>query len=132
MSMDDMMPPMAGEGHAPQPVHTVLPDCDPGGLAGPSEMAARMHAHAWSATPLGPRVGWPQSLHTVVGLALASPLPMIVLWDASLVQIYNDGYAEVAGAKHPMALGQATQECWPEVWDFNGPIYDAALRGAEV
>lgn len=55
---------------------------------------------------------------------------MIVLWGPSLVQIYNDGYAEIAGAKHPMALGQATQECWPEVWGFNGPIYDVVLRGA--
>ncbi len=82
----------------------------------------------WSATP-GLDGDWPRSLRSVVNLVLASPVPMILLCGPKLIQIYNDGYAEIAGAKHPLALGQATQECWPEVWNFNAPIYAAVLDG---
>lgn len=82
----------------------------------------------WSMTALGASVSWPQSLKTTVSLILASPLPMVVLWGPELVQLYNDGYAVICGARHPRALGQPTRECWPEVWQFNAPIYEAVLR----
>lgn len=54
---------------------------------------------------------------------------MVVLWGPDLVQIYNDGYAVICGPRHPLALGQRTRDCWPEVWAFNAPIYDAVIRG---
>ncbi|KAA1054207.1 PAS domain-containing protein [Azospirillum argentinense] len=92
-------------------------------------MGALIRAHDWAATPLGPKANWPLSLRVVVDLILASPLGMIVLWGPDLIQIYNDCYAEITAGKHPRALGQPTRECWPEVWDFNGPIYEAVLRG---
>ncbi len=92
-------------------------------------MGALIRAYDWAATPLGPKANWPLSLRVVVDLILASPLGMIVLWGPDLIQIYNDGYAEITAGKHPRALGQPTRECWPEVWDFNGPIYEAVLRG---
>jgi PAS domain S-box-containing protein len=56
---------------------------------------------------------------------------MILLWGAELVQLYNDGYVPLLGAKHPTALGQPTQACWPEVWDLNAPIY-ARVRAGET
>lgn len=86
-------------------------------------------AKDWAATPLGPLASWPQSLKTAVDLTLASPLAMIVLWGPELIQIYNDGYAVIAGARHPRALGQPTRDCWPEVWPFNAPIYEAVSQG---
>ncbi len=86
-------------------------------------------AKDWSATPLGPLASWPRSLRSTVDLALASPLAMIVLWGPELIQIYNDNYAVIAGARHPQALGQRTRDCWPEVWTFNAPIYEAVFRG---
>lgn len=92
-------------------------------------MGALVRAHDWAATPLGSKESWPASLRVVVDLILASPLGMIVLWGPDLIQIYNDSYAAITAGKHPRALGQPTRECWPEVWDFNGPIYDAVLRG---
>lgn len=98
-------------------------------FTGHGEMSAFMRAHDWSETPLGSLARWPQSLKTAVDLVLASPLAMIVLWGPELIQIYNDSYAVIAGAKHPRALGQPTRECWPEVWGFNAPIYAAVLRG---
>lgn len=85
----------------------------------------------WSATPLGPVEFWPASLRTVASLVVASPSPMIVLWGPELVQIYNDGYRDVMGAKHPAGLGQSTRKCWPEVWEFNGPLYKDVMNGGK-
>jgi PAS domain S-box-containing protein len=93
------------------------------------DIGAAIRAVDWSATPIGPIDAWPQSLRAIVDLVLASPLPLIVLWGPDLIQIYNDGYATIAGHRHPFALGQPTRECWPEVWDFNEPMYAAVLRG---
>lgn len=70
------------------------------------ELAALCRNMDWSATPLGPVEFWPASLRTVASLVVASPSPMIVLWGPELVQIYNDGYRDVLGAKHPAGLGQ--------------------------
>ncbi len=101
----------------------------PPALFGDGGMSERVSAEDWSKTALGPFARWPQSLKTVVDLALASPLAMVILWGPELIQVYNDGYAIIAGAKHPRALGQATRDCWPEVWPFNAPVYEAVLRG---
>ncbi|HEU4557648.1 MAG TPA: ATP-binding protein [Longimicrobium sp.] len=72
---------------------------------------------------------WPLSLRTAACMMLASGFPNIVLWGRELVQIYNDGYIPIAGAKHPWALGRPTREVWPEVWHLNEPLFAAALRG---
>jgi PAS domain S-box-containing protein len=100
-------------------------------FAGSGEMRERCRRFDWSATPLGPVEQWSAALRTVVGLVLASPLGMIVLWGPDLVQIYNDAYRAVMGAKHPSGLGQPTRECWPEVWAFNAPLYDGVLQRGE-
>ncbi len=60
----------------------------------------------WSATPLGPLQAWPQSLRTAVGICTESRYPMAIWWGHGIVQLYNDGYIPVLGAKHPHALGQ--------------------------
>jgi len=96
-------------------------------IVGSGDTGDLVGAKDWSATPLGPLTSWPQSLKTAVDLMLASPLAMIVLWGPELIQIYNDGYALIAAARHPRALGQPTQDCWPEVWAFNAPIYEAVF-----
>ncbi|TDH61234.1 PAS domain S-box protein [Dankookia rubra] len=92
-------------------------------------MRALVSGHDWAATPLGPMGEWSRSLRAAVDLVLGSPLGMIVLWGPDLVQVYNDGYRAVMGAKHPGGLGQPTRGCWPEVWAFNAPIYAAVLGG---
>jgi len=98
-------------------------------FSGGGEMAGLVRAHEWASTPLGRIAAWPQSLRTAVELVLASPLAMIVLWGTDLIQIYNDAYARICVDKHPAAVGQPTRECWPEVWQFNAPIYAAVFRG---
>ena len=92
-------------------------------------MAGRVRALDWSATPLGPINAWPQSLKTIVGMLLAAPNPMVLLWGPEGVLIYNDGYAAFAGAKHPQALGMGAREAWPEIADFNDENIRRGLAG---
>jgi hypothetical protein len=75
---------------------------------GESEMAGRVRAHAWGATPLGPIETWPISLRMAVELTLGNPVASILLWGPAHTQIYNDHWRDVMGQKHPAALGQPT------------------------
>jgi PAS domain S-box-containing protein len=95
---------------------------------GKDEFACLCREKDWSKTPLGPIDSWPTSLRTAAALVFASPLPMILLWGPELAQIYNDSYRKVMGHKHPAGLGQPTRECWPEVSDFNAPLFDGVIR----
>jgi len=101
-------------------------------FAGLGEMPGRFRTFDWSETPLGPVESWPQSLRTAVTTMLGSQFPSIVLWGPELTQLYNDGYREIMGAKHPGGLGIPTRECWPEAWGFNEPIYKRVRRGESV
>ncbi len=99
---------------------------------GGGELGALVRARDWATTPLGHRADWSPSLRAAVDLALGCGFPMTVLWGADLVQVYNDGYRALMGTKHPTGLGQATRECWPEVWHLNEPIYRRVLGGETV
>ncbi len=107
----------------------------PGGPAyfpGGGELGALIRAKDWSATALGPVESWPQSLRTAVSVALYSAFPSIVLWGPGLVQVYNDPYRVLMGAKHPQGLGQTNRECWPEAWHINQAIYPRVFAGETV
>lgn len=103
-----------------------------GGVGAHEGMAGRIAGFDWAGTALGERDGWPAHLRTTVALMLAHGFPMIVLWGPDLVQLYNDGYAEVMADKHPAGLGQPTRTCWPEVWHINGPVYARVWQGETV
>ena len=86
----------------------------------------------WRATSLGPAEAWPESLKTMAGMVIANGFPMLLLWGSELVQIYNDRYRDLMGKKHPAGMGQATRECWPEIWYINEPIYARVCDGETV
>ena len=86
-------------------------------------MAEAIRQTDWSLTPLGPTQQWSAGLRIAITTALDSPLPIIVVWGPELTQIYNDAYRHFLALRHPLALGQETRVCWPEVWDFNQPIF---------
>ncbi|MCY1139421.1 ATP-binding protein [Actinoplanes sp. Pm04-4] len=100
-------------------------------FAGPGEVASLMRELDWRRTRLGPVGGWPAALVSVVQTVLESPVAMCVLWGPEHLQLYNDAYRTVMGAKHPAGLGRANQECWPEVWHLNEPLY-ARVRAGEA
>ena len=110
----------------------VLTPRDKDWLKASGEMADLIRELDWSATPLGPRNGWPNSLCTVVNLVLANTFPMAILWGSELTLIYNDGYRVIAGGKHPQALGHSTRNIWPEVWEFNKPIFEKVMTRGET
>ncbi|RYF98222.1 MAG: PAS domain S-box protein, partial [Caulobacteraceae bacterium] len=92
-------------------------------------MAGRIRVFDWSRTTLGPLVDWPQSLRTAVGLLVAAPNPMVIMWGQDGVLIYNDGYARFAGRRHPELLGMKAREGWPEIADFNAGNIRRGLAG---
>jgi len=96
-------------------------------------MGARIRAHDWASTPVGPMEAWPQSLKVAVRLLLSSRHPMFIWWGPELIQFYNDAYAESLGPeKHPSALGARGRDTWPEIWDVIGPQIDQVMSGGEA
>jgi PAS domain S-box-containing protein len=95
-------------------------------------MSALVRSKNWADTPLGPAETWPRSLRTLVETLLAQPIPMIILWGPDLIQIYNDGFRQIAGSKHPYALGAGNYVCWPEAADIVRPLYQRILAGESL
>ncbi|MGC4759665.1 SpoIIE family protein phosphatase [Micromonospora trifolii] len=77
-------------------------------------------AHDWANTPLGPADDWDVALRAVVQVVLASPMPMALAYGDDLVLLYNTGYAELLGTKHPSALGRPAAEVFAEIWALPG------------
>jgi PAS domain S-box-containing protein len=96
-------------------------------FAGSGEMAARMRALDWSATPLGPVEQWPQALRTCVRIVLDSAYPMNICWGPDYVNLYNDAYLPSMGAKHPWALGRIARDVVPELWEFTKQMFDRVV-----
>ncbi len=92
-------------------------------------MAARVRAHDWSSTPVGPAHGWPQSLQTALSICLSSRFPMHVWWGPELTVFYNDAYVPAMGDKHPDALGRRASRVWAEAWSELGPMAESVLAG---
>jgi len=98
-------------------------------LDGGGDMGALIRGMDWSATPLGPLAQWPQSLRTSVSLCLSSTFPILVAWGGEHIQIYNDAYRPICGAKHPSAMGAPFKECWATALPVVGDAFDSAGRG---
>src|SRR5262245_29818025 len=98
---------------------------------GDGEMAGRMRAFDWSATPLGPVDGWPEGLRIAIRIMLASRQPIWIGWGDDLTYLYNDPYKTIIGGKHPEMLGRPTRVVWRELWDTIGPMLKTALTGDE-
>ncbi|MGB9147402.1 MAG: ATP-binding protein [Acidobacteriaceae bacterium] len=101
-------------------------------FAGKSEMAARMRALDWSATPLGPVEQWPQALRTCVRIMLDSAYPMNICWGPDYVVLYNDPYVPSMRAKHPWALGRSSRDVIPESWDFLRTLFDGVVTQGQA
>lgn len=100
--------------------------------AGPGEMERLITAHDWASTSIGPADKWPQSLKTIVGFMLQSPIALVLLWGPDGIMIYNDGYSVFAGGRHPSLLGSKVLEGWPEAADLNRRVMDVGLAGGTL
>ncbi|MDF2455774.1 MAG: domain S-box protein, partial [Cytophagaceae bacterium] len=103
-------------------------------LLGGGEMGLLTREKDWSQTVLGAPSQWPQSLRTTLSILLSSKFPMFLWWGPELIQFYNDAYRPSLGTdgKHPHALGQRAEECWPEIWAVIKPLIDQVMAGGEA
>ncbi|MGH7827324.1 MAG: PAS domain S-box protein [Candidatus Binatia bacterium] len=101
----------------------IATDC----LAGGGEMGRLMRAKNWSATPLGPVLGWPQSLKTAVRILLGSRYPMFVWWGPEMIMFHNDAYVPILGKRHPDALGKSGPVVWSDIWEDIRPLIEPVL-----
>ncbi|WP_199269722.1 ATP-binding protein [Mucilaginibacter lacusdianchii] len=97
-------------------------------LLGGGEMGKLIRSMDWSKTALGPIETWPQSLRTTVSLCLSSTFPILIAWGPETIQIYNDSYRPICGAKHPESMGQNFRICWETALPVVG---DAFTRGQQ-
>jgi PAS domain S-box-containing protein len=97
-------------------------------LSGGGEMGKLIRSMDWSKTALGPVEEWPQSLRTSVSLCLSSTFPILIAWGPETIQIYNDSYRPICGAKHPESMGQNFRVCWETALPVVG---DAFTRGQQ-
>jgi len=95
------------------------------------EMPARIRAHDWSATPLGPLGQWPLALRSAVTGVLDNPFPMVMGWGPDLITIYNDAYRPLLGRK-PEALGRPFLDLWSEARDAIAPLVARAVAGESM
>src|SRR5258707_2163021 len=70
-------------------------------FAGDGEMGERISAFDWSRTAIGPIESWSPSLQMMVKFLLANRFPLLLWWGPRFIQIYNDAYRPILGAKHP-------------------------------
>jgi len=101
-------------------------------LPSDGELASLIRAYDWTTTPLGRIEDWPQSLKTITGFLVRSPVPIVLLWGPDGIMIYNDAYSVFAGGRHPRLLGSKVREGWPEVADFNDNVMKVGLAGGTL
>ncbi|WFU39595.1 HWE histidine kinase domain-containing protein [Bradyrhizobium sp. CB82] len=99
---------------------------------GEGEAAALIRSLDWSATSLGPIVGWPTHLKGAVSLMLPAKAQIVLFWGPEFVALYNDAYAPTIGQKHPRALGRPARENWAELWDDLEPLLRRVLDTGET
>ncbi len=82
----------------------------------------------WAQTPFGPIESWPQSLRTAASMVLGSTLPMFLAWGPDFLLLYNEGYAEILGDRHP-CQGRPVREIWADAWLRIEPNAQRAMAG---
>jgi PAS domain S-box-containing protein len=90
-------------------------------FTGGGEMADRLRAFDWEASPLGTPDQWPHVLRSAVGICLHSSVPTAIYWGPELRLLYNDAWAPIPGERHPGAIGMPAAEVWSDIWPVVGP-----------
>lgn len=86
------------------------------------------NTYDWASNPLGPIPEWSESLKGAVRTMMVATTPMAMLVGPEGILLYNSGYAEFAGPRHPDIFGLPALEAWPEIADFNRENIARGLR----
>ncbi|WP_421760533.1 PAS domain-containing protein [Devosia sp.] len=112
--------------------HTLFPRADAATKARleADELVRLADNFGWAETELGPIATWPEALRASVRLMMVSDVPMVMLaGERDGVLIYNSGYAQFAGDRHPLIFGKPALEAWPEIADFNREVMRRGFLG---
>ncbi|MGN9892272.1 ATP-binding SpoIIE family protein phosphatase [Micromonospora sp. L31] len=103
------------------------------GPAPVSQVTATVLAHPWAGTPLGPPQRWDPAVRALVDVILSSPVPMALYYGDEFVLLYNQGYSELIGDRHPDALGRPAGEVFADLWHTPGvgDVIERAYRRGE-
>jgi signal transduction histidine kinase len=97
---------------------------------GGTEMAARVLAHDWSASPLGALDDWPPSLRSAFALCLRSRSQMAIYWGPEQICLFNDAESE-AGRFDPDVLGTPAEQMLTNSWRVVRPWLRAVMESGE-
>jgi signal transduction histidine kinase len=87
----------------------------------------------WASTELGPMSSWSTELRCMLNLCFLDPRPAALWWGKNKITLYNEGYVDIMGARHPRVLGQPFATAWPEVSKvFNAHFAEVAATGNAV
>jgi len=92
-------------------------------------MELQMQSHPWEATGVGPVADWPFSLKLAVRALLDSPLPMVLAWDDTCTQFFNDACLPLLGERQGQALGADARRTWQSAVPDIGPIVARVKQG---
>ncbi len=95
-------------------------------------MGQLIAAFDWARTSLGPMTAWPAVRRSTIATMLRSPVPIMTLWNADGVMIYNAAYARLFAACHPDHLGSRICEVWPAFKDLNDTVLKTVLSGGTL
>jgi PAS domain S-box-containing protein len=98
-------------------------------LANIGDFTASIRSVEWTSTSLGAPSQWHPCIKMTVATILRSPAPMVTMWGEAGCVIFNEAYAEIAGAKHPSLLGSKVRDAWPEARDFHSQVITTVLGG---
>ncbi|KAJ4416460.1 hypothetical protein N0V82_006725 [Gnomoniopsis sp. IMI 355080] len=83
----------------------------------------------WSSTSLGSIETWSNALRRYVLLLMADPRPAAMFVGPQRVTMYNEGYVEIIGSRHPSMMGKSFDEGWADLGDAFEPCF---RRGVET
>jgi len=90
-----------------------------------------LRSFPWHQTPLGPSQGWPPEMHSVLQVIMACGVPVCTHWGEDLIQIYNDGYAQLLEDNHPACFGASLSVSASGIWPFSGETPGRVWRTGE-
>ena len=99
------------------------------GVIASNEQAARIAAHDWASTKLGPYEGWPLSLKMFLTFMVESNQPMYLTWGDDKLFFYNDAYIPILGSRHPSSMGRQFDHVWEDIWPALEPSVKTVLDG---
>ncbi|OKP74497.1 histidine kinase [Ensifer adhaerens] len=91
-----------------------------------------IETYNWEASPLGPRVRWPNCLSASMDILLPAQAQIVLFWGEEFVALYNEAYAPTIGDKHPRAFGRPARENWGELWSDLEPLLRRVLDGGQT